>query len=479
MGIDKNRILRLFNSMAKTKGLEARIDLGEGAKASDQEMQFQTVQAQLRQLDKNFIMENIDNVIRSQLYSNLKSSELVTKDFGFWLTGEQGEQVIYENTIDTSARTGDPVADISLISGEPEVEIQILQLTENQAVDMKTNATLQAWASIQQGLSWILKRFDNMKKSLDKWLHNNMLAEINAYLGYNEVLIDSTGLTNEQLAVAFEIVIGEQMAELTVQYSNDKNNLTFDNVLDTEDVGAIFSIKNAVNRKINYMRRLRNPDDNLDWGMGHIITKPLDDEQQVILLPNNKYIAGATFGSIDSSLGWALIENLRTDYVFKGSIFMESAPAVRITAGTPATLQASLEKKKKSFQAVIAKVEKFISENKAELDEANKLLAKTQLQKLKDFNDKLNIAEIVKNAKTYKYNEEDLSVKVVLAKTDKAAKKENDPKVAKLEAKLEAAQKNLIVSEAAKKQRQEEKQALIKKIDSMQKQLKGKKPKGN
>lgn len=471
--LNKSQIIRTMNYIAEQANKpELKIDMN--ASSSTQNEQFQILQVVL---DSNFIMTNIDNVIKKQIYSDLKNGKLMEKDFGFWFTGEQGDEIVYENSIDGSQRDGDIASDLAKISAEPENETQVLQLTRNWANDQKRNAQLQAFASLDKATSWVNKRYENQKNSLDKKLHSETLIELNAYTGYSEVFVDTTGFDEEQTAKAFEIVIGEEISSLGNNYSNTKNNLGFDNLEDPADIGLIFSTKASVNRKVNYLRKVVNPDGEMDWGVGHIISKPLDEEQQVILLPKSKYIGGVIYGSLPTYLGFALIEELNTEYAFWGSIFMESAPAVRITGGTPAAYKEKLTLKKEKFGKLLEIALKEAKENKAKLDAANKLLAVNQIEKLIEFNNKIDIEKIISNARIHKINPNDLTTKVTVVNGHATlphgvTSNKDEKELQDLQHKLAETEKALAAAEASNEQNQIAKEALTEKIKETKAELK-------
>ncbi len=440
--IKQNKVARLFNAMAAEQGItDIRIPIGTKDEPASKTEQNKAIQQLTLALDKNFIMTNIDNVIRTQLYSDLKSTELTKRDFGFWLDGEQGQEIIYENSISGSSRSGDVAADLNSISDEPENETQILQLSNNYAVDLRENTKIQVWASLSDATSWINKRYDNQRKSIDKHLHQFIRNQIDNYVGYNEIIIDTTGLNDDQIATAFETVIGQEITYLGNHYSNDKNSLNFDNLELPEDMGLILSTKNSVNRKINYLRKVINPDDNLDWGLGHIITKPLAEEHQAIILPKSKFVAGAEYGTLGTAFGYSLIENLKTDYVFYGVVWMESAPSVRITATSNVKkLIKDAEEKKTAFLEMIDKQNKAIDANK-DMSHTEKAIAKSQLKTLRKYIESRDLAKVLKSAHTYKFNPEDLVQKVVIHESAEAKSEQLTEKEKALAESLELAEK--------------------------------------
>lgn len=406
---------RLLNALAaQDNNSTFRIDLDAKPSAQNRAMNLL-----IADLGTNFVMTNIDNLIRSQIYNDLKASEIADRDFGFWKTASRsGEEFINENTINGSSRTGNPVIDILSISQEPEAEIKVITYDDNYAVDLKANKQLQHYATLDGLAGWIEKRYANQKKSLDKFIHNLRLADITGYLGYTEILVDTTGLTKEEVATAFEIEIHKQFGYLTSGYTQG-NSLGFDNIFDPNEIGIIFSVEANVNRLISYLRKQVHLDEGeKDFGAGHIIQKVLTEEQEAIILPQAKFIWGADYGSLDTALGFSLIENLKTDYVFTGSLFMDSAPAIRITAGTPETFTAKMVNKIEKAKEYIAKRLEALEKAKDKHDTRDYQARKKQFNDYLKLIKAINVESMVKAAKVVKYEPADLTKKLVFDTTD-------------------------------------------------------------
>lgn len=408
--INQNKLVRYMNALANQKGFE-QFTIDKDASTQEKNRQFNLLFAAL---DKNFIMANIDNMIRAQIYSDLKAEEIADRDFGFWKTADRsGTEVIFENTVEGSARTGNPATDFGLISPEPEAEIQVVEYSENFAVDLRANRQLQNYATLDGFSGWVDRRYTNARKSLDKHLHAARLADIIGYLGYTEILIDPSGLDQEQMATAMEMVIAENITTLGSDYTKD-NSLSFDNLIKPEEIGLILSVKAFVNRKISYIRKQVNMDSEVDWGLGHITTKPLTEDQEAILLPKDKFIWGAEFGSLDTAMGFSLIENLSTDYVFHGSVFMESVSSIRITFGTPETFTSKLKtRKERALKFIATKLESIDKIEKAgTMPIKDVVIARKQLFDLRAAIKGANLDKVVKKVKVVKFDPKDLEKRI-------------------------------------------------------------------
>lgn len=450
--IKKNKLIGFMNSLAAEKGYEQFTIDTESSRSSQDE----SFRLQFAALDKNFIMSNIDNMIRTQIYHDLKAEEIADRDFGFWKTADRsGTEIIHENTVEGSERTGDPATDFGLISPEPETEIQVVEYTDNFAVDVKGNRSLQNYATIDGFAGWVDKRYSSALKALDKELHTARLEDIKGYLGFKEILIDPTDLDQEQMATAMEMTIAENVTTLGADYTND-NSLGFDNLIKPEEIGLILSVKSFVNRKVAYLRKQVNMDDEKDWGLGHITTKILTEDQEAILLPKDKFIWGAEYGSIDTPLGFALIEKLTTDYVFHGSVFMESVAAVRITFGTPETFAAKLaERKERSLKFIekkLAAIKHLLKKGKMELKDIT--IARKQLFDLRDAIQKADLSKVVEKVKVVKFNPKDLQKRIKMDMGD------FEKYISKQDKLLEKLAKTVKPTQTTKKQTKEVNKAL-------------------
>lgn len=358
--IDKNKFITWINSILSEnnvlspetqKLLQIPILDEKEELISSKLKQQNTLFAVAIDLGQNFIMNQIPNVIRNQVYDWLTGSPILS-DFNFWKRENgQGLEVIQEGKIVTNQRTGNIVTDVNLISPEPLNEIKVLDLTNQVTADQRQTFTLQEWATIPSAVSWLQQRINNLRSSIDQQVHDNLKLAIESYEGYLIVNIDPTGKTDEDIARETEKAIGENIANMssgyTIDYSeeidDDGNKLV--GKTDPLDVGVIIANKASVNREVDYLRKqFKNTvDAPKDWGVGTIFNKQFEDSTIAVLaIAKNKLYWDVVELLLNTPLGFALIQNLLTLSNFWGTLFMLSGQSFKITISTPAELEAKI-----------------------------------------------------------------------------------------------------------------------------------------
>lgn len=470
-----NAAVRIANAFANDNGIKSIIDPTKSLSEKDQ--QFKDIMTKAAQLDTNYVMTNLNNAIRAQIYNDLVDEHLVENSFGFWGGAESGDEIIYEDTITGTQRTGNPSTDMLNVSPEPVNEVQVFEFTENFGVDIKENIQIQKWATIRGFERWLNERYRKLKTAIDKYTHNQILAAINNYTGYYEVLVDPTDLTDDQKAKALEKAIGMETITFANQYTNDRNNLEFDNVIDPKNIGAIFSTKSKVNRTVDYLRNLQTTGEgsDRDWGLGHVISKPLTDEESVILLPREKFIWGQEniYGNTEVGVSGITIS---TEITFFGALFMESAPAVRITVATPETRLESLKAEKAKNIALAEKRIKNLNESDVatRLGKATHKLMLSQAEEFLEYAKSLNPEKVIAKSKVIKFNSDDLISKVkIIADVKESNLEEKDAKeIAALKEMIAKQEQEIIQAKADATNKEIETKRLKEEQLAIKKQLK-------
>lgn len=302
-------------------------------------------------LGQNFIMTEIPNVIRNQVYDWLTGSPILS-DFNFWKRENgQGLEIIHEGKILTNQRTGNIVTDVNLISPEPLNEIKVLDLNNQVTADQRQTFTLQEWATIESSRSWLQSRINNLRASIDQQVHDNLKLAIESYEGYLIINIDPTGKTDEDVARETEKAIGENIANMTAGYTIDYSEEIDDDAnklvgkTDPINVGLLIANKASVNREVDYLRKQYKNTVNApkDWGVGEIINKQFEDDTIAVLaVAKNKLYWDVVELLLNTALGFSLIQNLLTLSNFWGYTFMLSGQSFKITIAAPAELESKL-----------------------------------------------------------------------------------------------------------------------------------------
>lgn len=311
--------------------------------------------------DSNFILENHLNMIRTQTYLMIQGAQLADSKFNFWKSDKgNGEYIIIEDLPKATPRTGDVATDFANITEAPAVENALLMYLTNQAVDLPSNPELEKWATLEGATSWVNERLQLAIAALDYPLSTFLKDEINAYTGFANVLVDNTGLTDKESAEALQKAIGKTILTISNDYRKIYNEElttgTGDNFtyrIDKEDIGIIFDTEAEINNEIDYLRNQYKNFDGAtnnypkDWGVGEIVNMDLNEGEEVKIIPKHKFKWGAQFGSGTTPLYFSLQE-LRTDYVFYGSVWLKAFPGITLSYGTVETLRASLTEKVKA-----------------------------------------------------------------------------------------------------------------------------------
>lgn len=470
-----NAVVRIANAFANDNGINSIID--PTSKPHEKDAQFAALMEKAAELNTNYVMTEFHNAIRAQIYNDLVDEHLVESSFGFWGGAESGDEYIYEDTIIGTQRTGNPATDMLNVSPEPVNEVQVFEFTENFGVDIKENIQIQKWATIRGFEKWLNQRYRKLKTAIDKYTHNQILAAINNYTGYSEVLVDPTDLTDDQKAKALEKAMGMEITTFANQYTNDRNNLEFDNVIDPKNIGAIFSTKSKVNRTVDYLRNLQTTGEgsDRDWGLGHVISKPLTDEESVILLPREKFIWGQENIHGNTEVGVSGIA-ISTEITFFGTLFMESAPAVRITVSTPeARLESLKAEKVQNIALAEARIANLNLPDVSErLGKATHKLMLSQAEEFLEYAQALNPEAVIAKSKTIKFNADDLisKVKIVADVKESNLEEKDAEEIAALREMIAKQEQEIIQAKADATNREIETNRLKEEQKAIVKQLK-------
>jgi hypothetical protein len=135
--------------------------------------------------------------------------------------------------------------------------------------------------------------------SLDKALHELILNAMIRYNGYKTTIIDTTGLTDEQIGENLDFEINQKLLDYSSNYGNSDNEPVdgenFVYHIPKDKIGIIIDGKSQLTILINYFRRRVNVKQNnsaveigSDYGVGTIVAKKTDDDS-IYIIPKDKF----------------------------------------------------------------------------------------------------------------------------------------------------------------------------------------------
>lgn len=379
--------------------------------------------------NQNFIMYNFVNLIRKQFEIFLNKNKMIEKLNFFKTFNDSGDSIVIEDLLNSSSRSGDIITDMSKISKEPENEVSAVFYDQNQAVDMKENFEVQKFATLESFTNELNKRFNLMTSTLDKFISKKLVDELKNYPNYKTFVIDSTGLTEEEISKEIQKTTLKIVQNMSEEYNNDlnesidgtKENFTY--FLNREDIAIIMSLNSVAMQEIEYFRnrfKMNMSDTKKDFGVNDIIALTLNENDDVIILGKYKFNFGLLHQTFTTNPGYALINQIRTSAIWWGSLFMKSVPGAKISViegGAPAYIKKNidtydkikllLENKIKTLEESL-KNNSVLSTNKTPLSNINKKYLldslKAELLQLKNTNLKEILSKNVFEVKKHKYN---------------------------------------------------------------------------